>query len=208
MRPLTHSSKTPKVTCYSEGEGGFMQRSQQVRGWLLKPLLALLAGLGCRPGHLTFLSLLSGLAFVPFFLGGYPLGGMICLALHVLLDGLDGPLARFSGVASNRGSFTDTMADQMVVTFTTVALIQDGLAGLWPGVMYLFFYSQVVLFAMARNAMAIPYSWLVRPRFFVYGCIPVAAYGWAWTMNALLWGVSALLAWKTLTGFVKIRRHL
>ncbi|MCP5528329.1 MAG: CDP-alcohol phosphatidyltransferase family protein [Verrucomicrobiales bacterium] len=208
MNLVIDPSDKPKVTCYSEGERGLMQGSQQVRGRLLEPLLRVLAGAGCRPGHLTFLSLLCGLAFVPLFLTGRLPVALGLLLLHVLLDGLDGPLARFAGVASNRGSFTDTMADQMVVTFSTVALIQDGLAGLWPGVLYLFFYSQVVLFAMARNAMAIPYSWLVRPRFFVYGCIPVAAYGWAGTMDALLWLVSALLAWKTLTGFVKIRRRL
>lgn len=185
-----------------------MQRSQQIRGRLLEPLLRLLARSGVRPGHLTFASLVIGMAFAPVFLLGLPACALGLLGLHVLLDGLDGPLARHLEVASNRGSFTDTMADQMVVTFTTMALIQAGLAGLWPGVLYLFFYSQVVLFAMARNAMDIPYSWLVRPRFFVYGCIPVAVYGWPAVLNALLWVVSFLLAWKTLTGFVKIRRRI
>jgi phosphatidylglycerophosphate synthase len=197
-----------KVTCYSDGETGFMQRSQELRGRWLQPLLRLLARGRVRPGHLTFASLLTGLAFAPLFLLGLPLWALGLLLLHVLLDGLDGPLARHLAVASNRGSFTDTMADQMVVTFTTIALIQTGLAGLWPGVLYLFFYSQVVLFAMARNAMAIPYSWLVRPRFFVYGCIPVAVYGWPVVLNGLLWVVSLLLAWKTLTGFLNIRRRI
>lgn len=203
--------KTPserKVTCYSEGESAFMQRSQAIRGRWLEPMLRWLARGGVRPGHLTLASLLAGLAFAPLLLAGQPLWAMALLLWHVLLDGLDGPLARHLGVASNRGSFTDTMADQMVVTLTTIALIQDDLAGLWPGVLYLFFYSQVVLFAMARNAMAIPYSWLVRPRFFVYACIPVAVYGWPLVLNVLLWVVSLLLAWKTLTGFVKIRRRI
>jgi hypothetical protein len=61
---------------------------------------------------------------------------------------------------------------------------------------------------MARNAMAIPYSWLVRPRFFVFACIPVEAHLLPGSLNVLLWVVSALLAWKTLTGFVNIRRKL
>jgi hypothetical protein len=74
--------------------------------------------------------------------------------------------------------------------------------------MYLFFYSVLVLFAMARNAMEIPYSWLVRPRFFVFLAIPVDLYLWPGSMDVLLWIVSALLAWKVLTGFVKIRNRL
>ena len=122
--------------------------------------------------------------------------------------GIDGPLARHLGRASNRGSFTDTPADQIVVTFSTLTLIHAGFAGLWPGAMYLFIYTVVVLFAMARNAMAIPYSWLVRPRFFVFACIPVELYLWRGSLNVLLWVVAALLARKTAPDFVKIRRRL
>ena len=101
-------------------------------------------------------------------------------------------------------TFTDCGGPNLIANDS----FEAGLAGLWPGVLYLFFYSQVVLFAMARNAMAIPYSWLVRPRFFVYGCIPVAVYGWPVALEVLLWVVSLLLAGKTLTGFVKIRGRI
>ncbi len=197
-----------KITCYSDGEGEFMRQSQEWRGRWLRPLLVALERIGCRPGHVTLLSLLAGLAFCPVFLWSSQPIALGLLVLHVLLDGLDGPLARQLGCASNRGSFTDSMADQFVVTFSTLTLIHAGIAGLWPGAMYLLFYTVVVLFAMARNAMAIPYSWLVRPRFFVFACIPLELYLWPGSLNLLLWVTAALLAWKALTGFVKIRRRL
>ncbi len=201
-------SKEKKITCYSDGEGEFMAKSQAIRGRLLLPLLTLLQACNIRPGHLTFLSLLVGLAFCPVFLWSSKPAAMALLVLHVLLDGLDGPLARHIGRASDCGSFTDTMADQMVVTFSALTLIHVGMASLWAGGMYLFFYAVVVMFAMARNAMEIPYSWLVRPRFFVFLGIPVELYLWPGSLNVLLWIVSALLAWKVLTGFVKIRNRL
>lgn len=185
-----------------------MARSQAIRGRLLLPLLKLLETCKVRPGHLTFLSLLAGLAFCPVFIWSSKPIAMALLVLHVLLDGLDGPLARHLGRASDGGSFTDTMADQVVVTFSTLTLIHAGIASLWPGVMYLFFYSVLVLFAMARNAMEIPYSWLVRPRFFVFLAIPVDLHLGPGSLDVLLWIVSALLAWKVLTGFVKIRNRL
>lgn len=197
-----------KITCYSDGEGEFMRQSQEWRGRWLRPLLVALERTGCRPGHVTLLSLLAGLAFCPVFLWSSQPVALGLLVLHVLLDGLDGPLARHLGRASNRGSFTDTMADQFVVTFSTLTLIHAGIASLWPGAMYLLFYTVVVLFAMARNAMAIPYSWLVRPRFFVFACIPLELYLWPGSLDLLLWVTAALLAWKALTGFVKIRRRL
>lgn len=185
-----------------------MRQSQAWRGRWLRPLLLVLQRAGCRPGHVTLLSLVAGLAFCPVFVWSSQPAALGLLLLHVLLDGLDGPLARHLGRASNRGSFTDTMADQVVVTFSTLALMHTGLAGLWPGAMYLLFYTVVILFALARNALAIPYSWLVRPRFFVFACIPVELYMWPGALNLLLWLTTALLAWKALTGFVKIRRRL
>jgi len=61
----------------------------------MRPLLMVLARLRVTPDHLTLLSLLAGLAFCPvFFWGLKPVAPALLLA-HVLLDGLDGPLARF-----------------------------------------------------------------------------------------------------------------
>lgn len=197
-----------KITCYSQGEGTFMQESQALRGRLLTPFLRLLAWAGCTANHLTFLSLLTGLAFCPVFLWGSSITGFALLLAHVVLDGLDGPLARFTGRASNRGSFTDTMADQIVVAFSTVAMIHAQHAGVWPGGLYIFFYSIVVAFAMVRNALAIPYSWLIRPRFLVYAWFLVEVYLWPGSLDLLLWVVTAVLAVKMLTGFVNIRRRM
>ena len=198
----------PKVTCYSEREGGFMQWSQAVRARLLTPLMRILAGVGVAPNQLTLLSLLTGLAFCPIFLWRSKMAAFGLLLAHVLLDGLDGPLARFTQRASNRGSFTDTTADQVVVAFSTVTLIHAGYAGAWPGGLYLFFYCMVVIFAMVRNALAIPYSWLVRPRLLVYAWFPVEVYLWRGTLDPLLWVLSGVLAIKMVTGLVQIRRRI
>jgi phosphatidylglycerophosphate synthase len=198
----------PKVTCYSADEGKFMQRSQELRGRWLSPLLKVMARLQITANHLTLLSLITGLAFCPLFLWGSKIVAFAFLLAHVLLDGLDGPLARYTQRASNQGSFTDTSADQVVVTFSTVTLIHAGYAGAWPGGLYLFFYSLVVIFAMVRNALAIPYSWLMRPRFIVYLWMPVDVFFWRGSLDVLLWFFTLLLMLKTLTGFIQIRRKM
>jgi len=185
-----------------------MRRSQALRGRLLKPLLMALAGMRITPNHLTLLSLLMGLAFCPLFLWGPKAAALALLLAHIILDGLDGPLARFTGKASNRGSFTDTTADQVVVTFSTVTLIHAGDVGVWPGSLYIFFYCLVVIFAMVRSALAIPYSWLVRPRLFVYAWIPLELYVWRGSLDPVLWLFTGLLGIKMVTGFVRIRRRI
>ena len=196
------------INCYSGGEGGFMDWSQSLRGRWLQPMLGQMARVGLRANHITLLSLLAGLAFCPVLLWGNAVAAFTLLLLHVLLDGLDGPLARFSGNASNKGSFTDTMADQLVVTAAAITMIHAGYAGTWPSGLYIFFYTVVVAFAFVRSAMAAPYSWLFRPRFLVFIWYVVEIYWLPGTLNWVLWACSGLLAVKCLTGFIRIRGRI
>ena len=204
-----------KADCYSAGERAGMIWTQDVRAWLFRPLLILAERCGVRPDHVTAVSLFFGLAFCPLYLlhasasWAMPLS-LVSLLLHVLLDGFDGPLARHLSVGSPRGSFTDTFADQLVVTGTTLALmcIPSPPLSVVVGGLYLFFYSMVVGFAMVRNAMGLPYSWLLRPRLWIYGWIAVDYYLLPDTLNGIMAIFSVVLGIKMASGFVAIRRLL
>ena len=161
------NSEVHGVNCYSDGEGKFMEWSQGLRATLFNPLLKALSKLGFTATHISILSLITGLAFCPCFIWINPAFAFVLLFIHSLLDGLDGPLARYRGTASNRGSFTDTMVDQIVVTITAITMIYTQHAGIWEGSLYIFFYAVVVVFAFVRNALDAPYSWLIRPRFII-----------------------------------------
>ena len=184
-----------------------MERGQKLRELTLAPFLRFLLWLGVHANHLTALSMFSGLLFCVVFPYAH-LPSFFLLGLHVILDGLDGPLARVGGHASRSGSFADTFSDQVVVAATTITMISAGIIGLIPGSVYFFAYTLVVGFAMVRNALHIPYSWLVRPRFIVYIWFVVELYLLPGTINWLLWLLNILLGWKVLTGFVRIRKKL
>lgn len=196
-----------KADCYSARERATMAVWEHLRAVALRPLLDLLTRCRVGPNHLTLLSGLVGLLFCPLYLWSKPVAfGMI--ALHVLLDGLDGPLARHTNTACRRGSFTDSMSDQLVVVASTIVLMLTQTIDVLPGSVYIVAYTVVMLFAMVRNALSIPYSWLVRPRFFVYGWLVVETYYLPGTINYVVWFFNSLLALKILTGFVKIRRQI
>lgn len=187
-----------------------MEAGQRLRAVLLKPLLAVLSACRVTPDIVTLLAALCGIAFLPCLLLGAPRWGLCCLLVHVLLDGLDGPLARYQQVASPRGSFTDTCADQLVVTVVTIGwMVQSASSwSLIAGSVFVFVYALVVAMAMVRNALEIPYSWLVRPRFFVYGAMAVdVLLDWNMTL-AVLVVCDLLLSWKALTGFRALRRRI
>lgn len=205
--PKVESAAARKADVYSAGERAWMVRTQEIRAVLLGPLLRLMAASGLKPDHLTALSLAAGLAFCPLIIFSAP-WAFFLLALHVVLDGMDGPLARHLGVASRKGSFTDTMADQLVIAATTTTLMYTGAVGILPGVLYIVSYTVVVLFAMARNAMDVPYSWLFRPRFYVYVWIAVETYWWPGTIDYALWACASVLLIKVVTGFRGIRNRI
>ncbi len=201
------SAPTAPGDCYSAGERGWMQATQKLRGLLFAPLLKLLANLRVTPDLLTAASLVCGLAFCPlWFVNTWAALG--ALGLHVLLDGLDGPLARHLKVASRRGSFTDTMSDQCVVTAVTLTLMASGTVTVVAGGVYIFVYAVVVAFAMVRNALRVPYSWVIRPRFAVYLWLIVEITIWPGSTNGLLWICNFVLLMKVLSGFVRIRSRL
>lgn len=203
----TEASETPRADCYAKADRGLMVWGREIRRKLLGPLLRLLVKCRISADILTLASLAAGLAFCPVYFFSRPVA-LGLLALHVILDGLDGPLARHAGTASRKGSFTDTMTDQIVVTASTITLIAAGVVWVVPGACYLFVYAVVVAFSMIRNALKIPYAWLVRPRFFVYLWFPIELYVLPNSIDCVLWTFTGLLAAKMLTGFIKIRRRL
>ncbi len=187
-----------------------MEYGQRLRAVWLEGLLRGLTRWGISPDAVTFLAGAVGLGFVPLWLLGYPLGALAMVLVHVLLDGLDGPLARYQQNASPRGSFTDTFTDQLVVTGVTIAWMIHAphTTHIVAGALYLFLYAVVVAMALVRNALAVPYSWLVRPRFFVY--VAIAA-DW-WTDGGFTFWIltlcNVLLALKCISGFLAVRREL
>ena len=76
------------------------------------------------------------------------------------------------------------------------------------GGVYIFLYTVVVVFAMVRNALAVPYSWLFRPRFLVYAWLLVETWMWSGSMEYVIWVCNLLLAGKMITGFIRIRRRI
>ena len=76
------------------------------------------------------------------------------------------------------------------------------------GTSYIFLYAGVVALAMVRNALHIPYSWLVRPRFIVYAALFIdTVLASNWTI-AVIWVCNAILLIKLMSGFYYLRLAL
>jgi len=202
-------TQSPKGDCYSAGEREWMEYGQRLRGQLLSPVLSLMTQMRIRPDYLTLLSLFSGLCFAPLWYLDQNWSAVFALAMHVTLDGFDGPLARYQSVESPRGSFTDSFCDQLVVS-TVIITLMTGTPPLSviAGSIFLVAYTAVLAIAMVRNSLNVPYSWLVRPRFLLFLAIPLQLLQFSGSITLVVWVSNLLLAVKLATGFYMIRKRL
>ena len=124
-------------------------------GWLVR----ILYPTPITPNQITFLSLVLGLLSAGFYVSGKPdalVWGAVFLYGKVILDNVDGNLARARGVSSRFGRFLDSLADFLVTVLVyigaTFYLVQEnGDIGLW----YLGFFA--LLFGFIQSTYFVFY---------------------------------------------------
>ena len=79
---------------------------------ILQPIARVLAKTGVTPTMVTVLGLAITVVGAALIGNGLLWQGGLTAAFGVLLDALDGPLARYKGTSSDRGAFIDTMSDR------------------------------------------------------------------------------------------------
>lgn len=79
---------------------------------ILEPMAAGLAKIGATPAIVTVVGLVVTIGGAVLVSYGYLVSGGLVAATGVMLDTLDGPLARKLGTASIRGAFLDDISDR------------------------------------------------------------------------------------------------
>lgn len=100
---------------------------------ILQPIARGLAKIGVTPTMVTVLGLAITIGGAAMIADGLLWQGGLVAGFGVLLDALDGPLARLKGTASDRGAFIDTMSDRFGEIAVWVGLgvyLQDDPVGL------------------------------------------------------------------------------
>lgn len=164
---------------FAESEQAGQERFQKIRDGLLGPLVRVL--IRC---HVTadLISLMSLMQLVPF---GYlvltaetsqQIGvASIFVWLHVVLDALDGPIARTTGTAGPAGAFTDMCVDHSGMLITTCILTAAEFVNPTAAVAYVSSYTVAVAFTIWLNMIGHPFKLVIRTKYLLYAL--VTAYG-------------------------------
>ncbi len=197
---------------FAESEQASQQRFKAFRDRILHPVSRLLTACGVTPNILSGVGLLVLVPFV-WLLMLNSSATHVCwaapfLIVHLLLDGLDGPLARLQGKANDAGSLVDMVCDHLGLVIVAVTLVQVELLQGALGCLYLFFYTTSVVLVVLLNRLERPFRYVFRSKYVLYALL--GAYGiWGW--NSLNYAVPCFIAsdlWFSMLGFIRLHAYL
>ena len=149
---------------YLQWETRAIHKIDQTKSRIYRPLAVVLNALGVRPAWVTYAGVALMVAFV-FVIRESPMAALVLMLVYALvLDCLDGSLARLRGTASDRGKFQDVLADN-VSFFLFLAGI--AYAGLVSGIVALVFaciMSIEMVLAIIKKSPHLASDWIFRPQ--------------------------------------------
>jgi len=192
---------------HSRGELSIISRFNQFKDSLLFPFTSLLQLAHIKPIYLS----LAGIIVLLFTLTlslllNQPFYFLIGLLAHLILDGLDGPLARRQKTTIH-GALADVTADHIGIITTSLFVSYFNYASPPLAIIYTLLYTTVITLAIIRNAFKIPYQFLFRPRLYIYLALAIDYSFNFWLTGPALLLSSFLLLLPTVTGTTSLLRY-
>lgn len=155
---------------FSASEQSGMRRFGTWKTRVLRPFLILLTRCGFTADAVSLFSLLLVFGVV-WALRERPVIALCLLIFSVLLDGVDGALARFQQKASNRGALLDIVVDQTGLAILLLALIAfRHVPELWAA-WYLVSYIVLIVFLVWLNALGSPVRIVIRSKYVCFALL-------------------------------------
>lgn len=160
----------PRADSYSSIERRFLAPGRGLVMRLYSPLVRLLATLGFSPNAVSLAGPLLGLWFV-FLVPRNPRLSFFVWLLSLMVDGVDGALARYTGRASSFGALFDQVCDHTREILIVAGLAWHGaLAPLW-GSLYPFVYTALNVVLFLGNSYDVPAPWAIKSWMVLYPAI-------------------------------------
>lgn len=137
------------------------------RDRILAPAVNLLIHYNVTPNRISIAGVIA-LLVVCLLPPSLPILATVFMALYVLCDGIDGPLARRLDIIHDGGSLVDIVADQLGVVFLSAAAIHH--VGAWGPVMVVFASAYLIFIALAvyGNGIGVEMRKVVRAKYLFF----------------------------------------
>lgn len=184
-----------RADSYSSIERRFLTPARGLVSRLYSPLVRLLARLGVSPNAVSLVGPLLGLLFVCVVRSNPRLSFFIWLP-SLMVDGVDGALARYTGRASDFGALFDQVCDHTREILIVAGLAWAGaLSPLW-GSLYPFVYTALNVTLFLGNYYEVPAPWAIKSWMVLYPAILLYL---LWGRNCLNWAAPLSIALMSFT---------
>jgi phosphatidylglycerophosphate synthase len=192
---------------FSEKEARHMENFKNGRTKWLNPIARFIANLGITADMVSILGFIMVFGFV-YFIERNPYTAMVFLLLHVLIDGIDGPVARVTGKEGNMGAFLDIMCDHTGIFVATAGLVYYGLVNGLVGLTYIYIYTIMIVFTIIRNVMRSSPKFVFRTKYYVYILYAVYVFTSRNYLNEAMVIFSVVMLISVFNDFSAIRKKL
>jgi len=189
---------------YSSLERRFLGRGRRVGLALLRPLVLLLARLGVSPNAVSLSQVAIGVVIF-FAITPYARLAFLLMVLAIVLDGVDGALARHTGRASRYGALIDQYADHVREILVVAGLAYAGaLNGAWAA-LYALAYTGCNLTLLLCNTNGVPIPVAVKTYFLFYPALFLYLWLGANYLDPAVALIVALMAAVVVQGLWRLR---
>ncbi|KKT18899.1 MAG: hypothetical protein UW03_C0028G0015 [Candidatus Peregrinibacteria bacterium GW2011_GWA2_43_8] len=180
---------------------------EKIKAILFYPFIALLIKAGITANMVSYFSAIVGLISVAFLWYDLKISAVL-LIISLMIDGVDGSVARATKKNSLKGSVTDCFCDQATISASTIGFIAIGILDPIIGGFYLVLYPILITFSILRNIVNSPACYVLRPRIIVYGTFVLYAFGSINVLNHVVAILSAALLFQVVKDFYFLRSKL
>ena len=152
---------------YSAFERTFIGPFRQGMLRATRPVVAVLARLGVHPNVVSASQVPGGFLFL-WLVPTHPRAAWLLFLGLLLIDGLDGALARLTGRASPFGALVDQYSDHVREVTVVAGMALFGALAVLPAVLYGLIYTGLNFTVYLANARGVPVPWAVKSYLVVY----------------------------------------
>lgn len=193
--------------CWSPKERKMKAIFETIKKYLFWPIIKCCAKIGITANMISYTSALIGLISAVYLWYDIKIAAILLIA-SLMLDGVDGSLARFTNSPKLQGSLTDCFSDQIVISSTTIGFIATGLINPIIGGLYLVGYPLLITFSILKNIINKPNAYVLRPRVIGYASFWLYAFFGINYMNYVILPIAIITLLYVIHDFYLLRKTL
>jgi phosphatidylglycerophosphate synthase len=175
----------------------------------LSPAYRALARRNVHADTVTLTSFLVVLFFfVPLLALKHYLAAWLALGVHLVLDALDGPMARTSGYSSNRGAIADIMNDITGMVVVVAATVETGWVDPIVGLLYVATYLYLIVFTIGLNVLHAGFRVVLKSKYWYYVALIITVHSGRRILTPFAVACVVYCVGYVLVAFMRLRDHL